>query len=138
MDIKEIISQAVFNEDKAFIFYKLMADRASFETSRILFNHLAKEELQHKQILLKHGIDFEFLGSSKDIKILEKLMLTPVNEMGNLKLDLKNAVKKEEASFKTYTVFSKNTSGDTKTMFEKLAREEERHMNMLKSELERL
>ncbi len=83
--------------------------------------------------------DIEFTGSSREFKIVEDLMLTPLNEIGDLIKDLKAAIKSEAESEKSYTLLAKRVKDQNqKDLLNDLAHEEHRHKNMLENELKRL
>ena len=140
MDIKKIIEVAILAEEKSYEFYIGLSKKTSRHASKILFEHLASEELAHKKALISlDSSKLEFDGSQREFKVLEKLMLTPMNEIGDLIKDLRIAVKKEAESEKSYLILSKRvTDQNQKDLFHDLAQVEHSHKTMIENELKRL
>lgn len=140
MTIKKIIEEAILNEEKSHHFYKLLAKKATRHSSQILFQSLAEEELKHKKALIELDIShLKFETTPKEIKILEKMTLTPLNEIGDLIKNLKTASKKEDAMHETYEILAKRATDEhIHHIFNNLAREELQHRNMIDNEIKRI
>ena len=130
----EVISFAVMREEESHEFYRDLAEKTDDPFLKPLFMDFAKEELQHKKMLLT--IDAEALEN-----MFEKIV-TKQNDLGiakkeeNVKPDpqmafgdaLILAMKREDKSFELYSLLAEiSENDDLSILFLGLAREEEQH-----------
>ena len=130
----EVISFAVMREEESHEFYKDLAEKTTDPFLQPLFMDFAREELQHKKMLLT--IDADALE-----KMFEKIV-TKQNDLGiakkeeNVKPDpqmafgdaLILAMKREDKAFELYSLLAEiSENDDLSILFLGLAREEEQH-----------
>jgi len=130
----EVISFAVMREEESHDFYKDLAEKTSDPFLQPLFMDFAKEELQHKKMLLT--IDAVALESMFDkiikkqddlgiAKKLENIEAAPEMAFGDA---LILAMKREDKAFELYSLLAEiSEDDDLSLLFLGLAREEEQH-----------
>lgn len=142
MEFKKVIDAAIKQEESSYKLYMRGYKLTTAISAKQLFNKLAEQELMHKRLLknldLKEAIDFPD-GKYESLKLEEELLLTPVNELKEIKEILKFSIKKEVRAYKQYFGIAKTLPfGKMKTFFEKLAGEEQKHKELVKQEYRKL
>ena len=135
MDVKEIINQAIKQEEMA---YKLYNDALKFvkdAAAKLWLKELADEELKHKDLLQK--MDVSKVKKFKpekihDLHITEYLVDKDVSEVKDFQDVLVVAMKKEQKSYNFYVGMVKSTDNpDLKKICKILAQEELKHKHKL-------
>jgi rubrerythrin len=138
---ERLVSLAIQREEEAYEFYMKAAEDSEFKSSAKLLKDLAHQEVTHKEKLLsaqKAGVCETFMCDT--IEELEKMDLSrylvdiPLLPSSTPQDVLITAIKKEAASHSFYKALSELTgSGQHRTVFESLAKEEENHKNRLQN-----
>lgn len=130
----EVIGFAVMREEESHDFYRDLAEKAKDPFVQTLFLEFAKEELQHKKMLLT--IDaaslekmFEKILHKQDdlgiAKKIENVEAKPEMAFGEA---LILAMKREDKAFRLYSLLAEiSEDDDLSILFLGLAREEEQH-----------
>jgi len=130
----EVISFAVMREEESHDFYKDLAEKTTDPFLKPLFTDFAKEELQHKKMLLTidavalESMFEKIIQKQNDPGIAKKLEnIEPAPEMafGDA---LILAMKREDKAFELYSLLAEiSEDDDLSLLFLGLAREEEQH-----------
>ncbi len=136
--VDEILDFAVEKEEESAKFYTDLAGRAEEWVMAQVFEDFAKEELIHKEKLLKikeGKLLLAAVGQVKDLKIADYLVeVAPAPEI-DYQQALALAMKKEKASFKLYTDLAASTDdGSLRNAMLALAQEEAKHKLRLEIE----
>jgi rubrerythrin len=130
----EVIGFAVMREEESHEFYRDLAERTTDPFLKPLFMDFAREEMQHKKMLLT--IDavalekmFEKIIQQQDdpgvAKKLENVQAAPQMAFGDA---LVLAMKREDKAFELYSLLAEiSEDDDLSILFLGLAREEEQH-----------
>lgn len=135
MDIKEIVKQAVEQEDKAYKFYTEALKVVKDAAAKVWLKELADEELKHKKLL--ENLDVSKIkkfkpGKIQDLHITEYLVDKDMAEVKDAQDLLIVAMKKEQKSYNFYVSLAKSTdSDDAKKVCKMLAQEELKHKHKL-------
>ncbi|KPK72403.1 hypothetical protein AMJ87_04900 [candidate division WOR_3 bacterium SM23_60] len=126
----DILDFAIAREQEAHDFYSYWA-QAQHSSIQEVFREFAKEELKHKQILMKAKQGKVLKPSDKqieDMRIADYLIdVTPTPDM-NYQQALIVAMKREKASFKLYSDLATATDdAQLRTTLHALAQEEAKH-----------
>jgi len=138
---ERLVSLAIQREEEAYEFYMKAAKESEFKASVKLLHDLAHQEVTHK----------EKLQAAQKAGVCETFRCDTVEELENMDLNqylvdipllpsstpqdvLIVAIKKEDAARSFYKSLSELTgSGQHRTIFETLAKEEESHKNRLQN-----
>ena len=130
----EVISFAVMREEESHGFYKDLAEKTTDPFLKPLFIDFAREELQHKKMLLTIDADvldkmFEKIVKKQDdlgmAKNMEIVAPDPDMAFGDA---LILAMKREDKAFELYSLLAEiSEDDDLSILFLGLAREEEQH-----------
>jgi len=134
--LKKAISNAIKKEEYAYKLYMKACKKAELKGSKQLFKKLAGQELKHKKIL--KNLDLKKFEVKLRFNVAKKLMLTPLNEIKELKNILKQAIKREQESYDFYMKMAKAFSGKVKLLFKRLASEEKTHKELVNKEYKRM
>jgi len=135
--LQKAISNAIKKEEYAYKLYMKACKKAGLKGSKQLFKRLAEQELKHKKIL--KNIDLKKFETTKiRFNVAKKLMLTPLNEIKELKNILKAAIKREQESYEFYMKMARAFSGKVKLLFKGLASEEKTHKELVNKEYKRM
>ncbi len=135
MDVKEIIDQAIQQEEKAYKFYNDALKFVKDAAAKLWLKELADEELKHKDLLQK--MDVSKVKKFKpekvhDLHITEYLVDKDVSEVKDFQDVLVVAMKKEQKSYNFYVGMVKSTDNpDLKKICKILAQEELKHKHKL-------
>jgi rubrerythrin len=130
----EVISFAVMREEESHEFYRDLAEKTDDPFLKPLFMDFAREELQHKKMLLT--IDAEALESMFEKIVKKQNDLGIAKREENVKADpqmafgdaLILAMKREDKAFELYSLLAEiSEDDDLSILFLGLAREEEQH-----------
>ena len=142
MEYDQIIEAAISAEQYAHDLYMKAHSLAKSKIAKDLLLMLAGEELTHKQALEK--LYLEKKGDTEisplqdplqDLGFTQRLQLTPLNELQELKHILKVAIEREEHERLAYQNLMKAVDDPKlKQIFEKLSMEETRHKALLEKE----
>lgn len=133
---ESVISMAIDNEIEAYDFYYALSQKNLDSAMKNIFDDLAKEEKNHRDILTAFlrnpDKPLKFKPAPADFKVAESVELPP------LSLDMKPveaialAMKKEEEAMKAYLAFAyESDSAEQKEVFEELAKMEQGHKTKL-------
>jgi rubrerythrin len=133
---EQLISLAIQREEEAYEFYIQAAEEATLKSSNKLLRELAKQEVGHKDKLmaaLDEGVCTKFtcttVAEVEATGLSKYLVDIPLKPSSTPQDVLIIAMKKEEAANK---VLSELTGTSThRTIFETLAKEEQRHKEIL-------
>jgi rubrerythrin len=130
----EVISFAVMREEESHEFYRDLAEKTTDPFLKPLFADFAREELQHKKMLLTIDADaldkmFEKIVKNQDdlgiAKKVENVKPDPQMAFGDA---LILAMKREDKAFELYSLLAEiSEDDDLSILFLGLAREEEQH-----------
>jgi rubrerythrin len=130
----EVISFAVMREEESHDFYKDLAEKTTDPFLQPLFIDFAREELQHKKMLLTIDADAlekmyeKIVKKQNDLGIaknMEKVAPDPDMAFGDA---LILAMKREDKAFELYSLLAEiSEDDDLSILFLGLAREEEQH-----------
>ncbi|HHT9110611.1 MAG TPA: ferritin family protein [Candidatus Brocadiaceae bacterium] len=135
MDVKEIINQAIKQEEMAYKFYNDALKFVKDAAAKLWLKELADEELKHKDLLQK--MDVSKVKKFKpekihDLHITEYLVDKDVSEVKDFQDVLVVAMKKEQKSYNFYVGMVKSTDNpDLKKICKILAQEELKHKHKL-------
>ncbi len=131
--VDEILDFAIKNEEEAYRFYISLANKTR-HSLKSTFEDFAKEEVKHKEMLLKikEGGELKPVeGKILDLKILETLKEDKnIDDYDKLEYEdaLKIAMKKEKETFLFYTKLAEQMENENlKNVFLRLAQEEAKH-----------
>ncbi|MFO0792500.1 MAG: ferritin family protein [Candidatus Brocadiaceae bacterium] len=135
MDVKEIINQAIQQEEKAYKFYNDALKFVKDAAAKLWLKELADEELKHKDLLQKMDVSkvVKFKPEKvHDLHITEYLVDKDVSEVKDFQDVLVVAMKKEQKSYNFYVGMVKSTDNpDLKKICKILAQEELKHKHKL-------
>ncbi len=130
----EVIGFAVMREEESHEFYKNLAEKTTDPFLKPLFMEFAKEEFQHKKMLLTIDADalekmFEkIVEKQEDLKIAKKHENVEPNPDMAFGDALILAMKREDKAFELYSLLAEISEDvDLSILFLGLAREEEKH-----------
>lgn len=136
--IDDILDFAMEEEQKAVDFYTDLASRATSDEMKSVFETFAKEEITHKQRLMKvkeEGLYDAPTEHVSDLKIADYLVNVKPSPSMTYQDALVVAMNKEKAAFKLYMALSERAPNDSmRKLFLSLAQEESKHK--LRFELE--
>jgi len=136
--VDELLDFAIKEEEDAARFYTRLSDDMDRPAIGRVFKEFAREELGHKQILLKIKQGKRFLAvenETMDLKIGDYLVdVQPSSDM-DYQSALILAMKKEKASFKLYNDLALKTEDENlQSLLLNLAQEEAKHKLRLEIE----
>ncbi|MBU0756629.1 MAG: ferritin family protein [Nanoarchaeota archaeon] len=141
--LQQILNMAIKEEEFFKNFYLEAAEKTDVESAKALLKNLSEAEASHKERL--ETLDSEKLGELviadkiDAIDVAEELALTPINEFNSLKEIFEFAIKAEASAKDMYERLGESVDDETaKKLFTLLASEEEKHHDMLASELEKI
>lgn len=130
-EYKKIISDAINNEEDAYLFYSDVAQKSKDKNISSIFEGFAKDELSHKVLLkgyLSGAVKSLKFDTTADYKVAESV------DKPKLSIDMKPAdaialaMKNEEEAMNMYTEFaSLSTDEEQKETFLNLAKMEQGH-----------
>ncbi|MBW7897632.1 Rubrerythrin [Candidatus Brocadiaceae bacterium B188] len=135
MDVKEIIKQAIQQEDMAYKFYMDALKFVKDPASQIWLKELAAEELKHKEML--QNFDVSRVKKFKpekihDLHIAEYLVDKNISDVNNFQDVLIVAMKKEQKAYNFYVGMAKSSDNpEMKNLCKILAQEELKHKHKL-------
>lgn len=129
--IEDILDFAIDAEQEAVDFYTSLAQKATTEDMKLVFEEFAQEEIKHKARLVKvkeTGVsDFESQKVA-DLKIADFIVNVKASGVLTYQDALVLAMKKEKAAFKLYTALADRApNAEMKELFQALAIEESKH-----------
>lgn len=136
--VNDILDFAMNSEQESVDFYKDLAENATNEGMREVFNQFAQEEINHKARIMKIKDEGSFdLPGEKlhDLKVSDYMVSVKPHPDMNYQDALVLAMNKEKATFRLYMdLAEKAPTEEMKKLFLTLAQEESRHK--LRFELE--
>lgn len=136
--VNDILDFAMNAEQESVDFYKDLAENATNEDMRRVFNQFAQEEISHKARIMKVKEEEAYeLPREKiqDLKVSNYMVSVKPHPDMNYQDALVLAMNKEKAAFRLYTDLSEKASNEEmKELFLTLAQEESKHK--LRFELE--
>lgn len=131
--VKRIIEYAIKEEEGFMKLYTEAVGKTEEDSVKTLLTRLAKEEAMHKEKL--ESLDIENLEANEsisEIKISEEVMMSPIDEFNTLKQMLEFAKNREiEAKDRYRKISSYVEDVKAKDLLNFLAKEEEKHENLL-------
>lgn len=136
---EQLISLAIQREEEAYEFYTKSAEDATLKSSGKLLHELAKQEVGHKEKLmeaLKGDVCDTFtcktVAEIEDAGLSKYLIDIPLDPSSTPQEILVVAIKREEGANNFYKALSELTGVSAhRTVFETLAKEEQRHKEIL-------
>ncbi len=129
--VEEALDFAIVNEEEAYQFYTELADNMKLESMKNVFLGFAKEELGHKEKLMKIKAGEVASPPEKkvtDLKISDFVVDVQPSDDMDYQDALILAMKKEKAAFKLYTKMAEiSEDAVLKKIFFSLAQEEAKH-----------
>ncbi len=130
----EVISFAVMREEESHEFYRNLAETTTDPFLQPLFSEFAKEELQHKKMLLTIDADAlekmfaRIVEKQEDLGIAGRMENVEPNSEMAFADALILAMKREDKAFELYSLLAEiSDDDDLSVLFLGLAREEEQH-----------
>ena len=134
--VKQALEFAIQKEHEAEAFYKQWADQSKNAAVVALFAELAATEHGHAE-MLQHVTPDELVASGEsvpaDLKISELLVEVEASPNMNVQEAMILAMKREEGAAALYEELAR-LGGETQSLFEALAREEQKHKEKLERE----
>lgn len=132
--IKTVLQLAIKSEKNAQKLYQHAYKTTKIKSLKILFKRLFNEEKKHKVKI--ENIDVKKLVFKKTRinhrQIAKSLMMTPLNELNDLRKTLDFAIKKEQEAFTMYQKLSTRIeTTKVKKLLTELAKQEALHKSML-------
>ncbi len=131
--VDDILDFAIKNEEEAYKFYLALAEKTK-PSLKSTFEDFAREELKHKEMILKVKAGGELKpieDKIMDLKILESLKREDkIENYSDLEYEdaLKIAMKREKETFLFYTKLADKMENDNlRNLFLRLAQEEAKH-----------
>jgi len=133
LKFKKAITNAIRKEQYSYELYTKASKKTDIVGAKRLFIELAKQELGHKRAL--QSLDLEKI-ETKSIKfdVAAKAMLTPINELNELKKIMKYAIGRETDAYNGYISLAGISEGQLKELFQKIAGEEKKHKELIQKE----
>lgn len=129
--INDILDFAINSEQEAVEFYSSLASDATNNEMIKVFEQFAKEEMEHKAMLMKIKSEDTFEVKHQqimDLKIADYLIDVEVTPNMSYENALIVAMKKEKSAFKLYTNLAAKAPNDKmRDIFLSLAQEESKH-----------
>ncbi len=130
-EFKKIISDAISNEEEAYLFYEDVAAKTKDENIASIFKDLAKEELSHKELLsgyLAGNVRPFVFDATADYKVTESLDTPKLSTNMKPADAIALAMKKEEEAMNMYNELAAlSTDAEQKEAFRGLAKMEQGH-----------
>lgn len=136
---EQLISLAIQREEEAYEFYNQAAEEATLQASGKLLLELAKQEVGHKEKLMQ-ALDADVcttftcttIAEVEDAGLSKYLVDIPLKSDSTPQEILVVAIKREEGANAFYKALSELTGvANHRTVFETLAKEEQRHKEIL-------
>jgi rubrerythrin len=141
-DMKQILENAIRNEEQSYSLYKMAQGKVKYESSKKFLEELAQEELMHQEKLkaiLEDKKQIAELGFKvkkiQDLKITDTMKTVTISEDADYQKILIFAAKREKSTYDYYKSLAlglENTEAGN--LFQKLAEEELTHKNKLERE----
>jgi len=141
-----IFDFAIHLENEGYCFYNECAEKTTNEDGKAMFNFLANEESRHKEViknLRDKFLDDSDLDDEGTAQITSENIFaaavkgSEISEKSDALDALNKAMYVEKESIKLYKELAKEDFPDgIKKVFNELAKEEERHLSILESEIE--
>ncbi len=130
-EARTIIKGAIDDEVEAYTYYKTVEEKVKDPALRKLFEDLAGEETQHRQLLetflTKNPTEFRW-KASKDYKVADTLETPKLTEDLTPKEGIVIAIKKEQLAMDMYNELATlSTDAEQERLFTQLANMEESH-----------
>jgi rubrerythrin len=137
VNVLDALGIAIYNEQSAFDFYKNLSETIQNPSGQERFRFLSLEEKRHRSLLeeryLKESGGKSFIFDPQKVK---KIKLK-INDQASAKEALHLALEAEREAYNSYMRASSQTSDPQgKKMYESLASEEDKHYQILMSELQ--
>ena len=138
---EELISLAIKREEEAYEFYKQAAEEATLQSSGKLLLELAQQEVGHKEKLMG-ALDADVcttftcttIAEVEDAGLSKYLLDVPLKADSTPQDILVVAIKREEGAKAFYQALSELTGvANHRTVFETLAKEEDKHREILQN-----
>lgn len=136
----EVVQFAITRELEAAELYGALKERAVQPASRVFLAELEEMELEHAETLRGFTPDAvkEFAPEALDLKLSDYMEPPELTADSGYQDVVVTAMKNEEASHKLYKALAAEVpDGYAKEVFERLAREEARHKEMLEEMYEK-
>ncbi|MFA5537472.1 MAG: ferritin family protein [Bacillota bacterium] len=133
MQYQEIIKQAIEAEQESYDFYKAVSDNTRNSYLKELFADLAKEELEHKEIL-ENYLKEDVVAKLSFAEVKDDYQIAETVDKPKLSLDMRPAdaialaMKEEQKAMETYYRLAKaSLDPEQKEVFNQLAEMEKGH-----------
>ena len=140
--LNDVLTFAIRREHDAYELYLMFRDMVKDPGAKLLLEDLANQELGHKNLLenaLKGGT-IERIGGKKETKDLhfdDYMVTEDIGPDSNPQDVMLFAIKKEQEAYSIYHMLLVNYEGTVlEELFSRLAKEEQRHKEILEQEYE--
>jgi len=138
--LKEILDQAIQNEDEANRFYSQAAKTVNDPSGKVLLNEFAEIELKHKTLLENfdlNSVDEEHhtIKEAHDLHLSDYLLDKEITPDSSIQDIMIHAMKREQKAYQFFKDMAKVvTSVEVRNLFEDLAAEELDHKGRIETE----
>jgi rubrerythrin len=138
--LKEILDQAIQNEDEANRFYSQAANIVKDPSAKILLSDFAEIELKHKTILQNFDLstvdeEHHTIKEAHDYHISDYLLDKEITPDSSIQDIMVHAMKREQKAYQFFKDMAKVVSSvEVRNLFEDLAAEELDHKGKIETE----
>ncbi len=138
--LKEILDQAIQNEDEANRFYSEAANTVNDPSAKVLLNEFAEIELKHKTVLQDFDLstvdeEHHTVKEAHDLHLSDYLLDKEITPDSSIQDIMIHAMKREQKAYEFYEkMLTVVTSIEVKNLFEELAAEELEHKQKIETE----
>ena len=138
--LKEILDQAIQNEDEANRFYSQAANTVHDPSAKVLLSEFAAIELKHKTLLENFDLstvdeEHHTIKEGHDLHLSDYLLDKEITPESSIQDIMIHAMKREQKSYQFFKDMAKVVSSvEVKNLFEDLAAEELDHKGRIETE----
>lgn len=138
--LKEILDQAIQNEDEANKFYSEAANIVNDPSAKVLLNEFAEIELKHKTVLQDFDLstvdeEHHTIKEAHDLHLSDYLLDKEITPDSSIQDIMIHAMKREQKAYQFFKDMAKVVSSiEVKNLFEDLAAEELDHKGRIETE----
>ena len=138
--LREILDQAIQNEDEANRFYTQAANIVKDPSAQVLLNEFAAIELKHKTVLQNFDLskvdeEHHTVKKAHDLHLSDYLLDKEITPDSSIQDIMIHAMKREQKAYQFFKDMAKVVSSiEVKNLFEDLAAEELDHKGRIETE----
>jgi rubrerythrin len=138
--LKEILDQAIQNEDEANRFYSQAANTVKDPSAKVLLNEFAEIELKHKTVLQDFDLstvdeEHHTVKETHDLHLSDYLLDKEITPDSSIQDIMIHAMKREQKAYQFFKDMAKVVSSvEVRNLFEDLAAEELDHKGRIETE----